>query len=330
MNYIVLDLEWNQPRFAGETVEKPVHLVGEIVQIGAVRMNESLSIKEELRLTVSPQYYRKMHRKVARITGLDNEAVKKGISFPEAFRLLAKFCGEDFVFLTWGPDDIPMLRDNLILFAMDEEWIPDHYDLQVLFSTQKLGELRQMALEDAIALVGEEPFQAHDALCDAKSTALLCRHLDMKTGLARYAATAGDITVRPLETRELSVRFRNRGEALKELGNTIFSCPLCDGYLLPEGMIPQNANKYLSLTECPGGHRFLIRFRLWKTVGDRVGAAREIYALDENLIAFFKQKEERCEKIRETERLKEKRKRARRREKRQAEREAALAAAEEA
>jgi hypothetical protein len=84
-------------------------------------MDESLSIKEELRLTVSPQYYRKMHRKVARITGLDNETVKKGISFPEAFRLLAKFCGEDFVFLTWGPDDIPMLRDNLILFSMDEE-----------------------------------------------------------------------------------------------------------------------------------------------------------------------------------------------------------------
>ncbi|MBR2615713.1 MAG: exonuclease domain-containing protein [Clostridia bacterium] len=324
MNYVVLDLEWNQPRWAGETVEKPVHLVGEIVQIGAVLMDKRFSIKKELRLTCSPKFYRKMHRKVARITGLDNETVKKGIPFPEAFRQLVKFCGRDFVFLTWGPDDIPMLRDNLILFSLDEDWIPPSYDLQVLFSHQKTGAVRQFALEDAIEMLGEEPFQAHDALCDAKSTALICRHLDMKKGLEEYAALAGDITVYPIETGEVPVHFANRGEALRELESTTFPCPECEEYLLPEGLIPQNANKYLAVAECPEEKKYLVRFRLYRTVGDRIGATREVFAWDENLALFYEQKKERQEKLRAAERQKEKRKRARRREKREAEK--ALAA----
>lgn len=318
MNYIVLDLEWNQPRFAGETIEKPVHLVGEIVQIGAVRMNERLSIKEELRLTVNPQYYRKMHRKVARITGLDNEAVRQGISFTEAFRRLAKFCGRDFVFLTWGPDDIPMLRDNLILYSLDEEWIPKHYDLQVLFSHQKLGKLGQMALEDAIEFLGEEPFQAHDALCDAKSTALICRHLDMKSGLRDYARLAGDIVARPLETKSLPVCFENRGAALRELENTLVPCPDCEEYLIPEKLVPQNSAKYLSLASCTCGREYLIRFRLFRGARDRIHAIREVYEQDEDLLSFYEQKVERSRRLRAAERLKEKKKRARRREEKEA------------
>ncbi|MBR2634330.1 MAG: exonuclease domain-containing protein [Clostridia bacterium] len=312
MNYIVLDLEWNQPRFAEETVRKPVHLVGEIVQIGAVRMNSRFSMKKELRLTVCPKYYRKMHRKVQRITGLDNAAVQKGISFPEAVRKLKKFCGKDFVFLTWGPDDIPMLQDNLTLFSLDEDWIPAFYDLQVLFSHQKLGELRQMALEDAIALLGEKPFQAHDALCDAKSTALICRHLDMAGGLRDYPRLAGDITARPAEKKELSVRFSTRGEALQELGGTPFSCPFCDGYLIPDELIPQNANKYLSVATCTGGERALVRFRLFRSSRDRIGVAREIFPMDEILADFYESKRLHYEEQKKSARKKEKLKRARR------------------
>ncbi len=325
MNYIVLDLEWNQPRWAGETVENPVHLVGEIVQIGAVRMNETLSIKDELRLTVSPKYYRKMHRKVARITGLDNETVRGGISFPEAVRLLASFCGEDFIFLTWGPDDIPMLRDNFTLFSLDEDWIPDSFDLQILFSHQKLGSVRQVALEDAITMLGEEPFQAHDALCDAKSTALICRHLDMESGFRDYARLAGDITSQPLRSCLVPMHYENRGEALRELGSTTFACPECDGYLLPEEIIPQNSSKYLAMAECTGGERYLIRFRLYRGEKQKICCIREVFALNDDLVAFYEQKNERYEKYKAQERQKERRKRARRREKREAMKEDASA-----
>ncbi len=316
MNYVVLDLEWNQPRFSGETVKKPVYLVGEIVQIGAVRMDESLSIKDELRLTVSPRYYRKMHRKVAKITGLDNETVRRGLPFPEAFRILTQFCGEDFVFLTWGPDDIPMLRDNLILHSLDEEWLPDSFDLQVLFSHQITGQVRQFALEDAIEMLNEEPFQAHDALCDAKSTALICRHLNMEEGLRDYPLLAGDITSHPLEVRELGVHYADRGEALRELATTPFACPLCEEYVIPDTIIPQNANKYLSLATCTGGEEYLVRFRLYRSEKKQIGVTREVYEMSHILRAFYDQKLQRYQRLKELERLKDRQKRARRRQKR--------------
>ena len=321
MNYIVLDLEWNQPRYAGEMVEDPVHLVGEIVQIGAVKMNERLSIKDELRLTVKPRYYRKMHRKVARITGLDNKSLEKGVSFPEAFRRLTKFCGKDFVFLTWGPDDVPMLRDNMILFHLDEDWLPPFYDLQVPFCHQKLDSPRQMALEDAIELVGEEPFQAHDALCDAKSTALICRHLDIKKGLRDYHRQSGDITAKPLDTCPLMQSFEHRGALLAELSTQVFPCPDSSEFLYTSEIVPQNANKLLSLATSTDGREYLVRFRLYRGERERIHVIREVFSMTDTLTDYYLEKKEKLRLTREQNRIKEKQKRARKRERREAEKE---------
>ena len=38
MNYIVLDMEWNQANSYSEMVKDPIMLTGEIVQIGAVKL----------------------------------------------------------------------------------------------------------------------------------------------------------------------------------------------------------------------------------------------------------------------------------------------------
>ena len=40
MNYIVFDLEWNQPLYAGMQKKHPVYLEGEIIEIGAVKFDE--------------------------------------------------------------------------------------------------------------------------------------------------------------------------------------------------------------------------------------------------------------------------------------------------
>ena len=41
MNYIVLDMEWNQANSYAEMVKDPIMLTGEIVQIGAVKLDET-------------------------------------------------------------------------------------------------------------------------------------------------------------------------------------------------------------------------------------------------------------------------------------------------
>ena len=42
MKYIVLDLEWNSPEHRNRLVKEPIVLHGEIIQIGAVMLNEQM------------------------------------------------------------------------------------------------------------------------------------------------------------------------------------------------------------------------------------------------------------------------------------------------
>ena len=39
MNYIVIDLEWNQPLSPQRMIREPFNLGGEIIQIGAVKID---------------------------------------------------------------------------------------------------------------------------------------------------------------------------------------------------------------------------------------------------------------------------------------------------
>ena len=44
MEYIVLDMEWNQALNFSEMVKDPVFLTGEIIQIGAIKLNQTLEV----------------------------------------------------------------------------------------------------------------------------------------------------------------------------------------------------------------------------------------------------------------------------------------------
>ena len=56
MQYIVLDMEWNQPWPGSYAAQKvlPVQIHGEIIQIGAVRLLETGKIADEFQVLVRP------------------------------------------------------------------------------------------------------------------------------------------------------------------------------------------------------------------------------------------------------------------------------------
>ena len=114
MHYIIFDLEWNQPSSASAAVMEPVYLTGEIIEIGAVKLNEDFEVVDELRLYIKPQYYTKMHRKVASLTGIhDRDLASRGKPFPDAFREFSDWCGEECCYMTWSMSDLPMLVENM-------------------------------------------------------------------------------------------------------------------------------------------------------------------------------------------------------------------------
>ena len=105
MDYIVLDMEWNQPWPGSPSSKKvlPVDIRGEIIQIGAVRVSEEQFVQDEFQIMVKPKYYRHLNRRVSKLTGIKEARLRdEGVPFPEAIEKFREWCGDDVVFLTWG------------------------------------------------------------------------------------------------------------------------------------------------------------------------------------------------------------------------------------
>ena len=194
MQYIILDMEWNQPWPGSYSAKKalPSPLRGEIVQIGAVRMTQDQQVTDEFQILIRPKYFKKMNRKVASLTGIRDSVLReKGVSFPEAAAKFQTWCGEACVFLTWGFDDITVLRENLAVFGLADGWTARWYNAQLIFNAQTDGSGAQKALSTAMQMMDIEPTRAaHDALGDAYNTGLVCSRLDMAAGMEQYADAA--------------------------------------------------------------------------------------------------------------------------------------------
>ena len=56
MSYIVLDLEWNQAMSSNASVfnRLPIHLSGEIIQIGAVKLDDDFCLRRNSSPTCGP------------------------------------------------------------------------------------------------------------------------------------------------------------------------------------------------------------------------------------------------------------------------------------
>ncbi len=298
MNYIVLDLEWNQPFDMRSMVKRPVMLHGEIIQIGAVKLDENYHILDTFKIMVSPKYYTKMHKKVSKLTGITTEELQYGFPFPIAFKHFRKWCGEKFAFLTWGPDDIEMLRDNMMLYEITLDWIPHTYNLQVIFDDQIAKEKRQISLSDAMERIGEPALEAHDALNDAKNTVCICLHLDMVKGLAEYTALQKQMKCGGSQAVERSRSARiysTKAEALNDPELINFYCPTCGANVQCVGFVRQNSDKFVCIGQCENGDELFVRFKFTKWPDGKYSVARILYEMDEDNKAYYLNKKQQAE-----------------------------------
>lgn len=179
MKYIVLDLEWNIPEHRNRLVKEPIVLHGEIIQIGAVMLNEQMEEIGSFEAKIRPEFYKKVNRKIEELTGIIDKDLENGLLFTEAINNFRNWCGDDSILLTWGPCDVQMLEDNLIMYDMDYRWIPEEFDAQLMFDFQETMEDRNYSLDYAVYYFGIRGIKAHDALNDARDTAAVIRRLDL-------------------------------------------------------------------------------------------------------------------------------------------------------
>ncbi|MBQ2642977.1 MAG: exonuclease domain-containing protein [Eubacterium sp.] len=172
MDYIVLDLEWNQNPY-GKKGSKP-GLPFEIIEIGAVRLNHKLEIEDSYQQVIKPRVYKKLHYKIKEITHLTNEELKKGMDFRKAIREFLKWCGDEYTFVTWGSMDLTELQKNMKYYKLERILdFPLYYvDLQKIYSLAYSDGHEKSTLSNAVEeLKIKEDETFHRALSDAYYTA---------------------------------------------------------------------------------------------------------------------------------------------------------------
>lgn len=290
MNYIILDMEWNQPMNPAETVRTPVLLHSEIIQIGAFKTDENFDLLDKIKINVRPKYYRRMNPHVEKITGITREQLMSGETFPQAFRRLKAWCGEEFRFITWGFDDLGVLADNLTLHGLDPSFGSDYINLQLIYNRQMKDEHLQCALATAAEKL-EIPLdvQTHDAFNDAYLTYEICKKLDMALGIAEYAEYAAAVPT-PV--------FKDAVNNVDDLKKMLFDrrvmelkCPECGKNLRYGQWLFTNAKSCKTISECAGcGKLFLVKFKATTITPTNYTVVRTVYASTEEDKAAFEEK----------------------------------------
>lgn len=178
MNYIIVDFEMNP--VAGEYKEERKICRSEIIEIGAVVMDESFMVLGEFKTLVKPQYNDCIYRKYETLTGISTQMVYGAPTFATAYEMFVNWCesyGSEYEVYAWSENDYCQLvaEMNLKHYEKEDKMGPlqNWFDFQKEY-TEKLGLERIMSLEKALNYAGVE-FEGHmhDALCDAKNTAEL-------------------------------------------------------------------------------------------------------------------------------------------------------------
>ncbi len=298
MNYIILDMEWNQAGRGTKLVRSPIILHGEIIQIGAVKTDESFNFLDKIKISVCPKYYKTMNSHVERITGITSERLTYGEMFPKAFERLKKWCGDDMRFITWGFDDIGMLSDNLTIHGLPSDYGSDFINLQLIFNDQMQSERPQWSLSDACEKLGiEMEAHAHDALNDAWYTYEVLKKLDMAKGLSDYPKLSAGIRL-PLQ-REYINRVLQGKAVLDDERVKDTRCPKCGERLSLLPWIFCGTGKRLTIASCEKHGKYQIKLHTTRENAEYCTVTRSIYEADENAINSYLRKSEKAAKAKE-------------------------------
>ena len=306
MNYIVLDMEWNQPWPGSPSARKvlPVQIRGEIIQIGAVRVTEDRQVADEFQILIKPKYFRRLNRRVSKLTGIKESQLRdEGVTMDEAMERFRNWCGEDVIFLTWGFDDITILRENLRLYGIDENWVSRWYNAQMIFNAQTDGSNSQKALKTAMEIFGIEATRpAHDALGDAYHTALICARLDLEKGTREYGQALKEhvngfhgAELPGCISRKVFYDYPDKRAALSAMSGSENKCPTCSRQMLGSRWFAQPGRRYMDLATCPEHGKFLIRVRLSAQPDGTVRVSRLTYEATSEAAAAYARRVEKAD-----------------------------------
>lgn len=317
MNYIVFDLEWNQSP-AGKKYENS-GLPFEIIEIGAVKLNEKKEITDSFHRLIKPQVYNWIHDSIHEVIHVDYKDLVHGLLFQQAAEEFIEWCGSEWYFFTWGSQDVMELQRNMKFYNL-LSLLPGpvtYYDVQKLFSICFEDHKSRRALEYAIDKMGIQKNQGfHRALADAYYTAEVLKRIEDS---CIFPNSSLDVYQNPQKKKDeiyisypdydkyVSREFYTKEKAMKDREVTSTRCPICHTAAKRKiRWFMNNSKVYYSLSVCPEHGDVRGKIRIRKADNGRYYAVKTLKAADTEEAEEIRMKREALRRKRQLKRKLEK------------------------
>lgn len=320
MNYVVLDLEWNQC-FGGREFENP-RMPFEIIEVGAVKLDEKLNMIDSYSSLIKPRLYRRLQPHIRNLLNYDEEALKRGRPFDMVCREFIKWCGTDYMFCTWGAMDLNYLQNNMDYYYMKQLEFPlKFYNIQQIYADIKDDGGAIAKLERAVNEMGIEidrPF--HSAVNDAYYTGKILKELNPKDLEDRYSY---DVYNTPQEKNEEIISYhknymehitrvyKDKNEAISDKDLTTMRCYKCSRKLAKKvKWFVTTPNCYAGVGKC--WHHGLVagKIRFKQTKDGKVFAIKTMLPTDKKGMENIKERQDELRQKRQDKRHEKKNRQA--------------------
>ncbi|MBD5520681.1 MAG: exonuclease domain-containing protein [Lachnospiraceae bacterium] len=309
MNYIILDLEWNQSSTGEEEVCKVLPF--EIIEIGAIKLNSSREKVDEFNELIKPQVYHEMHNFTKKLIHLQMEQLENGKPFVEVMESFRNWWGEDYIFCTWGPLDLVELQRNIRYYDLKPIGSgPFKFlDVQKLFSIACEDRKSRKTLEYAIDFLNiEKDIPFHRALADAHYTAKVLELLDEKV-LGNYSfdvfhipaskkeeiRTIFDTGYQETYAKYISRGFDDKIKAMNDRNIVSTRCYICNKSIRKKiKWFSPNSKHYYCVSYCDKHGYMKSKIRLRKAENGMIYVVKTEKFISEDGVKSIEDKQERA------------------------------------
>lgn len=316
MNYIVFDLEWNQSNTGQE--DETTKIPFEIIEIGAVKLNDAYVMINEFSQLVKPEVYHEMHQFTGRLIHLQMEELERGRPFKEVAGEFLEWCEpEEYMFCIWGNLDLTELQRNMKFYDMEDlsKGPIAFLDVQKLFSIAFEDGKSRRSLEAAVDMMQmEKDIPFHRAFSDAYYTANLLRLIAEKEPSV-LKRVSFDLYHPPM-SREQEVRiqfdtymkyisreFEDKAAAFSDKEVSSSKCYLCHKNLRKKvKWFSPNSRHYYCLAWCDRHGYLKGKIRIHKSEAGGVYVVKTTKLIAEEEATKLKERSSRIKKIRKRQR----------------------------
>lgn len=176
MHYIIFDLEFNQDASSLQNFDsKNTCYPFEIIQIGAVKLDENFKTIDTFDRYVKSSFYAQINPFITKLTGITTDQLLLEEPFPQVYKAYTEFIGEtDAIFCIWGLSDIKELFRNAQYHQLSRALLPKMYiNIQPYVPIHlNLRSKKLLRLEAAVSLLHIPiTYSFHNAYSDAYYTA---------------------------------------------------------------------------------------------------------------------------------------------------------------